>query len=160
MHDAPGPINRILSLAKMIKTQDPEIIKLVEMINTSANEANKALDDYYVATKPLTYVPISPPTYEPTNPLTEGIQTSQSGTGALYGIGDLVRIVKYGHLICINYSSSVPPGSEDIFPGLVGQEGIVDGIHTVQGITHYSIAGIEGKHSPYYESQMELIRTH
>lgn len=45
----------------------------------------------------------------------------------IYGIGDKVRIVKYGHLILSG------DGCLDLSPHLIGQEGLVDEVTTVRG---------------------------
>ena len=87
---------------------------------------------------------------------------------ANYRIGDKVKIINYGHLIWeLEGQESNSPfkvifkndkvRALDMSPSLVGQIGIVSAVGSTQGIPEYAIDNIEGKHSWYNESQMELI---
>jgi hypothetical protein len=69
--------------------------------------------------------------------------------------GDHVRIVNYGHRIAIHHKGG---GMEmvDISPDIVGQEGEIDEIRTIQGTRIYSING-PSKHAWYHENQMQKI---
>lgn len=87
----------------------------------------------------------------------------------IYGIGDKVKIVKYGHLILESKNVDHPKLSFplieedenmrwlDMSPDLVGQEGLVSEVSITQGIPNYAIDGIKGKHAWYDEEQMEMI---
>ncbi len=87
----------------------------------------------------------------------------------IFGIGDKVRIVKYGHPIWESKNTNEPKLSYpviaedenlrylDMSPGLVGQEGLVDKVTITQGIPQYAIDGIKDKHAWYNEEQMEMI---
>ena len=87
----------------------------------------------------------------------------------IYGIGDKVKIVNYGHPIWENKKMrqpklSFPLISEnedirwlDMSPDLIEQEGIVEKVSMTQGMPHYAIDGIKGKHSWYDEGQMEMV---
>lgn len=91
----------------------------------------------------------------------------------LYGMGDRVRVVKFGSLVFLRKSENpldcmfqdspiiYDNGTTcwiDISPYLVGQEGIIDGLSDVQGIYKYSISGIKQKHAWYTEEQLEIVK--
>jgi hypothetical protein len=86
----------------------------------------------------------------------------------IYGTGDKVKIVKYGHLI--GGSNNDPSERSfpligvdgnirwlDMSPHLVGQEGIISKAEMTQRIPGYAIEGIKGKHAWYDEEQMEMV---
>lgn len=86
----------------------------------------------------------------------------------LYGIGDKVKIINYGHLIWesatekSNFPFNVIFENDkiralDISPFLIGQIGIVSDVSSIQGIPSYALNHIDGKHAWYDEAQMELI---
>ena len=87
----------------------------------------------------------------------------------IYGIGDKVRIVNYGHPIWENKNVDQPKLSFpvitedenirwlDISPQFVGQTGVVDKVKVTQGIPEYAIDGIKDKHAWYSENQMEMV---
>ena len=78
----------------------------------------------------------------------------------IYGVGDKVRIVNYGHPIM----QVIPENKDgeriswiDISPEIVGREGIVCEVSMIQGTPQYAIDGIPEKHAWYSEPQMEMI---
>jgi len=91
--------------------------------------------------------------------------------GAKFKIGQKVRVIKYGHPIWHNKTTqslkeglSFPVIKEDdemiwydINSELVGKTGVIDGESKTQGVFHYSIKGIPGKHAWYDENQLEKI---
>lgn len=88
-----------------------------------------------------------------------------------FNIGDKVKVIKYGSLMWISkkatiemeafkdylaYSEDDKTKVIDMYPDLIGKEGIVDSFHESQGSYQYSIYG-PWKHAWYNESQLELI---
>ena len=93
--------------------------------------------------------------------------------GPIYGIGDKVRIVNYGHPIMQVIQKNKKDKLErlpyplifedesvlwlDMSPGIVGLTGIVCEVSMTQGTPQYAIDGIPEKTAWYSESQMEMI---
>lgn len=69
-----------------------------------------------------------------------------------FGIGDKVKIVKYGHAARFSDKSGW-----DMIPQIVGKEGLVSEVLLSQGEYSYSVKGIPEKHAWYYEDQLEMI---
>lgn len=89
----------------------------------------------------------------------------------LYGIGDKVKIINYGHLIWEhkdipeNQKSKRPTYYEEYFmrfidinPELINQKGLIQEVSNTQNTPKYSISGIKGKTSWYSEDQMKMIK--
>src|SRR5690349_20339562 len=89
-----------------------------------------------------------------------------SKSNTKFRLGDKVRVVNYGHLICSTKEDmptlniiSIEKGLVyyDMNHDLVGKIGIIDNAHQTQGIDRYSINGIPTKHAWYDNQQLELI---
>lgn len=89
----------------------------------------------------------------------------------LYGIGDKVKIINYGHLIWED--KDIPEIQKinkptyydddfvrfiDIQPELINQKGLIDKVEITQNIPRYSISGIYGKSAWYMEDQLKMIK--
>lgn len=87
----------------------------------------------------------------------------------VFEVGDLVRIINYGHIVYNHKLSGIDLTNSkilkqdengtivDIRPELVGETGIIDGITITQGQYSYSLIG-PSKHAWYYEDQLELVK--
>lgn len=96
-------------------------------------------------------------------------------TAQKFNVGDVVRIVKYGHWFFLSKrnedigwwktQTKYPCLNEDelsmlfdVNPELVGQTGIVNKVLETQGKYKYSLSGIKGKTAWYSEDQLEPIQ--
>lgn len=73
-----------------------------------------------------------------------------------FGIGDKVKIVKYGSLYHAHKDGKLVVG--DWAPQIVGKTGIVSEVDTEVGKPMYAIHGIEEKIAWYNEDQMEMVK--
>ena len=86
----------------------------------------------------------------------------------IFGVGDMVRVINYGHPIWVSKKESeafecfplISRGENgdwrDINPKIVGESGIIEKCESVQGIYKYAISGIPGKHAWYDEKQLKM----
>ena len=83
-------------------------------------------------------------------------------------IGDKVKVINYGHPICMSKNSGVevkfPVIYEDdkviwydMNSGVVGKVGVVTDVKETQGMIGYSLSEIAGKTAWYDEDQLEII---
>jgi len=73
-----------------------------------------------------------------------------------FNLGDKVKVVNYGHQV---FTTSNGVRSEyDALPGIVGKEGMVTKVSTVQNKPSYSVSGIPEKGSWFNEDQLELVK--
>jgi hypothetical protein len=74
----------------------------------------------------------------------------------MYNIGDKVRVVNFGNIVWYRTEDG-KYFKKDIASEVIGQIGIIDSKHDVQGKMNYSIDGIAGKHAWYISEQLELV---
>lgn len=79
-----------------------------------------------------------------------------------FKVGDIVRVVNYGHLIWDINASNDGIIDVDINPEIVGRRGIIVKAYTTQGNDRYAIEldlinGSRGKYAWYDNEQLELI---
>lgn len=86
-----------------------------------------------------------------------------------FKIGDQVRVIKYGHPFWENKKADDEPLNfpiiyedgdlvvKDMYPEIVGKEGVVYQITLTQGKWKYGVTGIRGKSAWYDEQQLEKL---
>lgn len=84
-------------------------------------------------------------------------------------VGDVVRIIKYGHVLLVSKDYKIPDHWPilkeeengylvDVRSELIGQIGIVDGKISTKECISYSLDG-PNKHAWYSKDQLELVKT-
>lgn len=71
---------------------------------------------------------------------------------AIFGIGDKVKIINYGH-----YFYDPMLGNCDMIPEIVGCEGLIKEVSNSQGDYMYSLHGVPKKQSWFMENQLEMV---